>query len=496
VNKIISRSRSAGLGLWLVGLAGSGAVGIACGGVDSHVSPPGLATGTPSGAGDGGNPAVATTAPAGTVGGGTAGPPACPDVFAQTLQTFSIDISATDWAAIQTEFITAAKLSGDAFVNYKTVLYPIVFHYGSETVTSAFIHLKGDSSWQEAATIDGVNGKMQFVIVFDNINSKATFHGASKITLDMPRTDLTFMHDRVANTWLRSIGRAALCATNGQLFVNGSLYGLYVAEEHVGHHFVTEFFPGNDAGDLFKGGWIPETNKTAPNWTRQATFWAIKDPASLAAVVDVPNSLLEWASEALLNDSDGYYGGAHNFFIYDQGAKGYVFLANDLDSTLDYLGQFTSDPLYWWPVRHGVEVGQQYQVVVNDAALRAQYATAVRTQLGRWDVAQIQSWIDAWAPQIAAAVAADPHKPTTTTPARFEAAVALARRGIKDRADYVTRWLACKASGTGADADGDGFIWCEDCDDTAASVHPGAPEVCGNGVDDNCNGAFDEGCRP
>ncbi len=33
-----------------------------------------------------------------------------------------------------------------------------------------------------------------------------------------------------------------------------------------------------------------------------------------------------------------------------------------------------------------------------------------------------------------------------------------------------------------------------DCDDTKASVHPNAPEVCGNGIDDNCNGQTDEGC--
>ena len=44
------------------------------------------------------------------------------------------------------------------------------------------------------------------------------------------------------------------------------------------------------------------------------------------------------------------------------------------------------------------------------------------------------------------------------------------------------------------DADGDGYRWCDECDDGNAAVHPGAAEICGNGIDDNCNGQIDEGC--
>ena len=44
------------------------------------------------------------------------------------------------------------------------------------------------------------------------------------------------------------------------------------------------------------------------------------------------------------------------------------------------------------------------------------------------------------------------------------------------------------------DDDGDGWFACEECDDGDAAVYPGAPEACGYGVDDDCDGDVDEGC--
>lgn len=44
------------------------------------------------------------------------------------------------------------------------------------------------------------------------------------------------------------------------------------------------------------------------------------------------------------------------------------------------------------------------------------------------------------------------------------------------------------------DLDRDGFNIDEDCDDTNAAINPAMEEVCDNGIDDNCDGVVDENC--
>jgi hypothetical protein len=397
----------------------------------------------------------------GATGGGGAGAsgaigagPACSDLFAQDmLRTYEIDISPGEWQSLVAEFndVTTLQAVGNDFV----VRHPVVFHLGSETVSDATLKLHGQSSWAQTVMFDGPRAKMQFDISFHQSNPNGKFHGVEKLVFDMPRDDWTFMHDRLAHAWFRQVGIAAGCAANAWVVINGSPYGLFVAEENTAKRVIKGFFPDNPGGDLWKGGIQPETNQAMPNWDRQKAFSNATSIADVSAIVDLQSSVLEWAGEALINSGDNYYGGNHNFYIYDQGAKGFVFLPNDTDSTFDYLvlndmTPYNDDPIDWWQGRDQPVplAGNVWLAVMNDPTWRGRYVDAIATQLGRWDVQQIQGWIDAWSQQIAADVAADPH--AWATPQNFQDAVAAARAVVAQRAQFLQSFVDCAHGGGGA----------------------------------------------
>jgi hypothetical protein len=369
-----------------------------------------LAAGGTSGTGTDGGTAVTS----GQVKDASGSAHLCSDLFDQTiLAAFSFEISADNWVKLNADFHDVKDvLAGTPPQTY----YPILFHYGSETVSNAAVRLRGKSSWVNTVMFDA-NPKMAFDISFDQYDTHQKFHGVGTLHFEMARDEWSFLSERVGNNWFREIGLTAPCSNSATITVNGQFYGLYVAEEGITKSLLAQFFPGNADGDLFKGGTEPHTNIAAPNWTKLQALNSAMDIATLRTLVDMPNTVLEWAAEAVVEDADGTYGGFHNFWIYDQGTAGYVWLVDHTDSALEWLEVFTPSlgykehPIYWWVGRALPDPpAKNYLLVINDPTARAQYVNAIGTQVAKWNASEIVGWIDSWSQQIAGAVAQDPHK--------------------------------------------------------------------------------------
>ncbi len=421
----------------------------------------------------------------------------CAPVFSQAiLPEYHLTIAPDQWAAMDYEFHNPQFTPGGSIVEppYHPTQLHIVEGEAEHDPPGVMIRINGNTSWLQTIRYDD-NPKMQFLIAFNKVDSSARFEGLRKVKLDMPRSDWTFLQQRVALAWMRGrAGIPAQCSNSARVYINGEYYGVYMNVEQQDKSFLTRNYGTDDNdGDLWKAGHEIKTNEDSFTWTRIDAFWDVTEMNGMDTWIDVDDSMIEWATEAVIGDSDGYNQGRPNYFVYDRpSTQQFVWLANDLDTVMDedFLPPDTT-PVFSLPPegeRRWERDWYHYLIALNDPSGRARYVEAMAAQLPKLDPVELRTWIDDWSAQIEDAVEADPHR--SISMAAHADAIARMKAYPAARASYLDAWVDCWQSG-GADADHDGFDMCHDCLDANAAVSPAATEVCDE-IDNNCDGRVDD----
>jgi hypothetical protein len=184
-----------------------------------------------------------------------------------------------------------------------------------------------------------------------------------------------------------------------------------------------------------------------------------------------------WAAEIYMGHWDGYAPTINNYHLHSDGTGRFSMLPWGTDQT------WGSD----WDFHSGA--GYLFARCMWIAECRSRYDAALVELVDAIDgldldslAADVAAVLDPWAEL-------DPRRPFWIDDVRWN--VQWTRDFMANRRAQVQAMIDCLASG--ADADGDGFDCTVDCNDADPATHPGAVEVCSDGLDQDCTGVADDG---
>jgi len=365
-------------------------------------------------------------------------PKGCPKIFAQTLlPTFELEISEAELAKLHEEW--------DAADDNNTPEHPLIaFKYEGEVIKDATVRLRGNATWWPDLN------KLQLQVSFNTHDKKGRFMGLRKLLFDAARYNESFLRDRLALAILRDVGVPAPCANNARLVLNGEYYGLFTSIEKVDKEFLERRFEDPEANLYKRAKWEKQTNESDPSKKDLEVLLAAETIDQLGAVMDLDQAVLEWATEAVIPNIDGTWGGGLNYYLYNDPKTGFNVIPWDLDATFTRLPFDTDLYTFIKPNDWGRPF---FKIATDDPVWFQKYIDAIEYVLDKgYDVQVLQDRMDLWAAQIATAAAEDPNKPFSTQ--THLNAVKAQRAYIPKRAAFVKDWLKCWKDGGTKDAEG------------------------------------------
>jgi len=389
--------------------------------------------------------------------------------------------------------ITLPDASVDSLWNDPRTFVPGTFRYETDGLQSGElpmgIRIKG--KW---GSFRDLNGKSAFRVRFNFGLPGGNFVGLQNLTLNNMVQDPSMIHEVLAYRIFRAAGIP--CPRTGYAWVkvNGQDYGLYLTLERYDDVFLSGHFPstqhlyeGEYGTDIVPGGStlfdsdegdveIRDDLEALADvaWSTEDSHWV----SAMGSVADLEQMTRMWAVEQFIGHWDGYAPTINNYFLHSDDAGRFVMLPWGVDQTFGDFRDYFSGSGYLFQRCMGI--GQCRYTFVMGLALISDVLPGLELDKLAQDLSAL----------LAPYAEADPKKPYS-----FEQVgqhVQATRDFLVNRKANLDELLACYLS-PGYDTDDDGFGCEADCNDMDPGIHPGVPEICGDGIDQDCNGWVDDG---
>jgi hypothetical protein len=185
-------------------------------------------------------------------------------------------------------------------------------------------------------------------VKLDEYVDQAPLGAVKRLTLNNNKQDPALASQYLSYRLFNQAGVPASRVGFAEVLVNSVSLGVYSCVESVDKSFLKDRF-GSSKGDLLEGTisdlspksvarfeWKSGASETPADWhiMKLAELLSISDTKidEVAKHLDVEAFYRFWAVESLIGFWDGYCGNQNNFFVYDDSARGLVFMPWGADS--------------------------------------------------------------------------------------------------------------------------------------------------------------------